>query len=65
MDYYVKSNLFGLYNNFICNVLRTRMNKFPLNFAFEGALYKAWCVTKKNYLGQKIENETCTLLPNG
>lgn len=37
------------------------MNKFPLKFSFEGAFYGAWYITKKNYLGQKIEAETCRL----
>lgn len=40
------------------------MNKFPLKFAFEGAFYSAWYITKKNYLGQKITNETCFLDEN-
>lgn len=41
------------------------MNRNPLKFSFEGAFYKAWYITSKNYLGQKISNETCCLKENG
>jgi len=37
------------------------MNKFPLNFAFEGAFLRAWHITKKNYLGYKIPPITCEI----
>lgn len=30
------------------------MNKFPLEFSFEGAFYRAWHIGKKQYLGQKV-----------
>lgn len=31
------------------------MHKRSLEFGFEGAFYKAWHITNKNYLGQKID----------
>ena len=40
-----------MYNNYFCDLIGCAMNKFPLKFSFEGAFYKAWYITKKNYLG--------------
>lgn len=30
------------------------MDRFPMRFSYEGGFYKAWMITKKMYLGQKI-----------
>ena len=41
------------------------MHKRSLEFGFEGAFYKAWHITNKTYLGQKIECITTKVSDNG
>ena len=41
------------------------MHKRSLEFGFEGAFYKAWHITNKTYLGQKIECITTKVCDNG
>lgn len=48
---YIKTTIFGLFNNYFCELTEKSMNKFPLKFAFEGAFYSSWYIAKKNYLG--------------
>lgn len=38
------------------------MHKRSLEFGFEGAFYKSWHITNKNYLGQKIDCITTKLV---
>ena len=40
------------------------MHKRSLEFGFEGAFYKAWHITNKTYLGQKIECITTKVSDN-
>ena len=61
-DRYVRPEASNKYNKFLCDFLEITMGKFPLKFAFEGAFYRAWHVTKKNYLGYKIGASTCKLV---
>jgi len=51
---YIKTNLFGLFNDAFRAYVNSTMNKFPLEFGFEGAFYKAYHIQKKMYLGQKV-----------
>lgn len=41
------------------------MHKRSLEFGFEGAFYKAWHITNKTYLGQKIECITTKVSDDG
>lgn len=61
-DRYVRTEASGRYNDLLCDFLEISMGRFPLKFAFEGAFYRAWHVTKKNYLGYKISAHTCKLV---
>lgn len=47
----VKPHLLGTFNSIFTQYINNSMNKFPLEFAFEGAFYKAWHICKKMYLG--------------
>lgn len=48
---YIKTTIFGYYNNYFCELIEKSMDKFPLKFAFEGAFYSSWYISKKHYLG--------------
>jgi len=48
---YVKTRLFGYFNELFCEIINKSMNRFPLKFAFEGAFYRAWHLSKKCYMG--------------
>lgn len=48
---YIKTRLFGYYNDLFCEIINKSMNRFPLEFAFEGAFYRAWYLSKKCYMG--------------
>lgn len=39
---YIKTQIFGNFNSFFCELINNIMNKFPLEFDFEGAFYKCW-----------------------
>lgn len=58
-EIYIKSTAFGHFNNCFAEYMKRIMNKFPLQFSFEGAFYRSWYIGKKNYLGYKIDAVTC------
>ncbi len=43
-----------MFNLIFSTYINNSMNKFPLEFSFEGAFYRAWHIGKKQYLGQKV-----------
>lgn len=50
-EHYFKPHLFGMFNQIFSTYINNSMNKFPLEFSFEGAFYRAWHIGKKQYLG--------------
>ena len=52
-----------MFNEIFRDFMEKSMNRFPLRFGFEGAFYGAWYITKKNYLGYKLEGDkTCKIV---
>ena len=41
-EHYIKTHTFGLFNDVFREFINSAMNKFPLEFGFEGAFYRAW-----------------------
>ena len=39
---YIKSQIFANFNDMFCAFINSSMNRFPLQFDFEGAFYRAW-----------------------
>lgn len=50
-EHYFKPHLFGMFNQIFSTYINNSMDKFPLEFSFEGAFYRAWHIGKKQYLG--------------
>ena len=51
MERYIKTKFAAFFNELFCELINKAMNRFPLKFAFEGAFYRAWHISKKCYLG--------------
>ena len=58
---YIKTLIFAKYNELFCEIINKSLARFPLEFAFEGAFYRAWHISKKCYLGQTVEPECCEI----
>ena len=41
-EHYIKTHTFGLFNDVFRSFINACMNRFPLEFGFEGAFYRAW-----------------------
>lgn len=62
---YIHTTTNGLYNNYFIDLSKKIMNRYPLEFGFEGSFYRAFFVRKKNYVGYKVGAITCEIGRDG